>query len=153
MASYDITLPLSAPWTAEEERYEEVDGVEITHMECHLPSGDGKSDEALIDLYVGDMPADTTAEDEAYANYVEIIGWDDEVDDEESPIAEWKFKNKTAYGFSGECEDGSIMLLMCVELSKGTLLILSVIAPDDNEVGKWAKYVEDNLKIKTIKSK
>ena len=150
MATYDILLPLTQEWINEEDRYEEVDGAFITHLECHLPSGDGKSDSAVLDIYVGDMPADTTAEDEAYANYADIIGWDDE-DDEESPISEWRFKNKKAFGFSGECEDGSIMLLMCVEILKGALLIASIIAPDDEAVGKWAKYIEEKLTVRATK--
>ena len=150
MATYDILLPLTPEWINEEDRYEEVDGAFITHLECHLPSGDGKSDSAVLDIYVGDMPADTTAEDEAYANYADIIGWDDE-DDEESPISEWRFKNKKAFGFSGECEDGSIMLLMCVEILKGALLIASIIAPDDEAVGKWAKYSEEKLTVRATK--
>lgn len=150
MATYDILLPLTPEWINEEDRYEEVDGAFITHLECHLPSGDGKSDSAVLDIYVGDMPADTTAEDEAYANYADIIGWDDE-DDEESPISEWRFKNKKAFGFSGECEDGSIMLLMCVEILKGALLIASIIAPDDEVVGKWAKYIEEKLTVRATK--
>ena len=95
------------------------------------------------------MPADTTAEDEAYANYADIIGWDDE-DEEDNPIAEWGFQRKKAYGFSGECEDGSIMLLMCVEIVKGGLLICSVVAPDDEEVSRWAKYLEENLRVKKV---
>ncbi len=150
MATYDILLPLTPEWINEEDRYEEVDGAFITHLECHLPSGDGKSDSAVLDIYIGDMPADTTAEDEAYANYADIIGWDDE-DDEESPISEWRFKNKKAFGFSGECEDGSIMLLMCVEILKGALLIASIIAPDDEAVGKWAKYIEEKLTVRATK--
>ncbi len=150
MATYDILLPLTPEWINEEDRYEEVDGAFITHLECHLPSGDGKSDSSVLDIYVGDMPADTTAEDEAYANYADIIGWDDE-DDEESPISEWRFKNKKAFGFSGECEDGSIMLLMCAEILKGALLIASIIAPDDEAVGKWAKYIEEKLTVRATK--
>ena len=144
--TYNISLPLSPAWVSEQDCYDEVDGAVITHMECHLPKGDGKADEAVLDLYVGDLPSDTTAEDEAYANYAEIIGWDDE-DDEESPIAEWRFQKKKAFGFTGECEDGSIMLLMCVEILKGGLLICSVIAANDDEVSKWAKFIEDNLKV------
>ena len=148
--SFDIDLPLSPAWSVEQDRYEEVDGALITHLECHLPNAGNTADDAFIDLYVGDMPSDTTAEDEAFANYAEIVGWDDD-DDEESPIAEWKFKHKTAFGFTGECEDGSIMLLMCVEILKGALLIATVIADDDDAVGKWAKYLEEKLTIKAVK--
>ncbi|MBO4671952.1 MAG: hypothetical protein J5640_08975 [Bacteroidales bacterium] len=144
---YDISLPLPPGWTSEEDRYDEVDGQTITHLECRKPESEGTW---LIDLYVGNMPSDTSAEDEAYANYAEIIGWDEE-DDEEDPIAEWKFQNRTAYGFSGECEDGSIMLLMCLEIKKGTLVILSIVAPDDEAVGKVAKHVEEKLRIKAVK--
>ena len=143
---YDISLPLSPEWIREDERYEEVDNAMITHAECHLPSSEEGKYEAVIDLYAGDMPSDTTAEDEAYANYAEIIGWDEE-DEEEDPIAEWRFQKRKAYGFTGECEDGSIMLLMCVEIVKGGLLICSVGAPSDEAVSKWAEYLEANLKV------
>lgn len=147
--TYDIILPLSPEWIREEERYEEVDNALITHLECHLPSKEEGKYDAVLDLYVGDLPADTTVEDEAYANYVEIIGADD--DDDEDPIAVWQFQGKKAYGFSGECEDGSIMLLMCMEAPKKGLLICSIIAPDDDAVGRWAKYLEANLKIRALK--
>lgn len=146
---YDITFPLPPSWTSEEDSYEEVDGALITHMECLLPGKDSDTDEAQINIYVGDMPSDTTAEDEAYANYAEIIGWDD--DDDEDTIAEWAFQGKKAYGFSGECEDGSIMLLMCMEIVRKGLLILSIVAANDEEVSKWAQYVEANLKVKAFK--
>lgn len=148
---YDISLPLPSGWISEEDRYEEVDGADISHLECSRPAPDGKSNDILIDIYAGDMPADTTAEDEAYANYAEIIGWDEDEDDEDT-IAEWKFQRKTAYGFSGECEDGSIMLLMCVEIIKGALLIISIVAPDDEAVGNWAKYIEENIKVRSVKA-
>lgn len=148
--TYDISLPLSPEWIKEEDRYEEVDNAMITHLECQLPSAKEGKYEAVLDLYVGDLPSDTTAEDEAYANYAEIIGWDEE-DEQEDPIAEWKFQNRKAYGFTGECEDGSVMLLMCVEIVKGGLLICSVVAKDDDDVSKWASYLETHLKVKAVK--
>lgn len=144
---YQVTLPLPEGWASEIDEYEEVEGAIITHLQCHLPSKDGKNDESLIDLYVGDMPSDTTAQDEAYANYADIIGWDDD-DDEDNPIAEWQFQNRRAYGFSGLCEDESIMLLMCVEIKKGALLIASMIARTDEKLQDLAKYVEYHLRIK-----
>lgn len=144
---YQATLPLPEGWSSEIDEYEEVEGALITHMQCHLPDPQGKKDGSNIDLYLGDMPSDTTAQDEAYANYADIIGWDDD-DDEDNPIAEWQFQNRKAFGFSGICEDESIMLLMCVEIKKGALLIASMTAPDDNSLQELARYVEYHLRIK-----
>ena len=42
------------------------------------------------------------------------------------------------------------MLLMCVEIVKGGLLICSVVAPNDDEVSRWAKYVEEKLRVKKL---
>ena len=144
---YDIILPVHEGFSCEQDRYDEMTGATISHMFCR------KEDSEITwqyDLYVGDLPSDTTPEDEAYANSAEIIGWDDE-DDSEDPIAEWKFQNRKAYGFSGECEDGSIMLLMCLEIRKGVLVILCIIAPNDDEVGKLAKYIEEKLRVEEVK--
>ena len=148
--NYDITLPLPEGWNSETEKYEELEGELITHLQCHLPSPDGKSAVSSLEFFVGEMPSDTTAEDEAYANYAEIIGWSDE-DDDDDPIAVWQFKGKKAFGFSGECEDSSIMLLMCQEFSKGSLMICTIIAKDDEEVGSLARYLEEHLRIKVLK--
>lgn len=139
---YQVTLPLPEGWTSEQEEYEEVEGALITHLECS-----NAKENSAIDLYVGDMPSDTTAQDEAYANYADIIGWDDE-DDEENPIAEWQFQKRKAFGFSGLLEDESIMLLMCVEIKKGALLIASLSAKDDASLQELAKYVEYHLRVK-----
>lgn len=139
---YQVTLQLPDGWQSEQEEYEEVENALITHLECsNAVTGAG------IDIYVGDMPADTTAQDEAYANYADIIGWEDE-DDETNPIAEWKFQNRKAYGFSGMMEDGAVMLLMCVEIKKDALLIASLAAKDDEALQELAKYVEYHLRVK-----
>ena len=148
--NYDISLQLPEGWNSEIEKYEESEGVLITHLEARRTGADGKGGSASVEVFVGDMPADTTAEDEAYANYAEIIGWDGDEDDECS-VAEWKFMGKKAYGFSGECEDGSIMLLMCQEFSKGHLMICTIVAPDDKEVGGLAEYLGTHLRIKVLK--
>ena len=143
--TYNLNIPLPEGWTSEIDQYEEVENAVITHLQCHLPDGKGE-DEVLIECYIGDMPSDTTAEDEAYANYADIIGWDDD-DDDECPIAEWKFQNRRAYGFSGLCENGFPMLFMCTEIRKDVLLIVCVIAPDDDQLSEWSKYVEYHLRV------
>jgi len=143
---YNLNLPLPEGWVCEQDQYEEVEGAVITHLECHLPDAKG-ADKASIELYIGDMPEDTTAEDEAFANYADIVGWTDD-DDNDCPIGEWKFQNRKAYGFSGECENGFLMLFMCSEIRKGALLICCVMAPDEAQLSEWSKYVEYHLRLK-----
>ena len=70
--TYNLNIPLPEGWTSEIDQYEEVENAVITHLQCHLPDGKGE-DKVLIECYIGDMPSDTTAEDEAYANYADII--------------------------------------------------------------------------------
>lgn len=144
---YNVTLPLPQGWACEQDCYEEVAGEMITHLNCHLTPAGSDTAKVAMDIYVGDMPEGTTAEDEAFANYADIIGWDDDEDDDQSPIAEWKFQKKRAFGFSGICEDESVMLVMCVEIKQGVLLIASVVAENDDELSKWAEYLDHHLRI------
>ena len=144
---YNVTLPLPDGWTSETEEYEEIDGAPITHLSCSLADPSGKTGGSVIDLYLGDLPDETTARDEAFANYAEMVGWDDD-DDETDPIAEWRFQNRRAFGFSALCEDESPLLLMCVEIKKGALLIANIIAPTDEELQNLARYVEFHLRLK-----
>lgn len=144
---YQMTLPLPEGWASETEEYEEIEGAPITHLSCNLPDPAGKTDGSCIDLYLGDLPADTTAQDEAFANYTDMVGWDDD-DDEDNPIAEWRFQKKRAYGFSALCEDESVMLLMCVEIKQGALLIANLSAPTNEDLQKLAQYVEFHLRVK-----
>ena len=76
MSKYIIKLDLPQGWEKEESTYIEVDGTEVTHIECHLPDDAAQKDIAIIDLYSGQMPSDTTASDEALANYADIVGFD-----------------------------------------------------------------------------
>ena len=143
--TYSIKLPLPDGWTSEQDQYEEVQNAMITHLECQLKGPKGV--EAAMDLYVGDMPDGTTAEDEAFANYADMIGFEDDDEDEENPIGKWKFQKKDAFGFSGMLEDNSVLLVMCVEIRKGALLIASVVATDDDGLSKWSKYLEEHLSV------
>lgn len=142
---HKITLKLGAGWEITEESYIEQDGSEVTHVECHLPNDAKQTDEALIDMYVGDMPADTTAQDEALANYADIIGWED--DEDEDPIIEWPFAGKKAYGFEALCEDDSPMRIMCCEIKKGVLLIMNVVGANDERLVDTIQQLERTIRI------
>ena len=120
--AYEINLKLNDDWKTNLETYTDEVG-ETTHLEAHLPGAEGEVDQILIDIYVGDLPDGETAEDQAFANYAEVIGFDEE--DEESPIVKFKFNGKNAYGFEAETEDNYPMRFFTQEVRKGVLLVVA----------------------------
>lgn len=148
MSKYIIHLDLPGGWEKEESTYTEVDGTDVTHIECHLPDDVAKKDLAVVDIYSGLMPSDTTAADEALANYADIVGFDETDPEDFDPIIEWPFAGKKAYGFEALCEDDSPMRLMCVEIKKGILCIMSICAQNDEKLIEIIKLVEKNLRYK-----
>ena len=94
MSKYTIHLDLPGGWEKEESTYTEVDGTDVTHIECHLPDDVAKKDLAVVDIYSGLMPSDTTAADEALANYADIVGFDETDPEDFDPIIEWPFAGK-----------------------------------------------------------
>ena len=80
--AYDISLKLPQGWVSDLDTYLDESGVEITHLSCHLPNDKLKTDEALIDVYAGPMPEDSTAADQALANYADTVGFDMKADEQ-----------------------------------------------------------------------
>lgn len=152
MAKYKISLDLKGGWDKEESTYTEFDGTEVTHIECHLPDDKAQKDIAIIDIYAGEMPSDTTAADEALANYADIVGFDDTDPEDFDPITEWPFAGKKAYGFEALCEDDSPMRLMCIELKKGLLCIVNTCAENDDKLAEVIEMVERSLRCKALES-
>lgn len=148
MAQYIINLDLSGGWEKEESTYIEADGTEVTHIECHLLDDKAQKDTAIVDIYSGQMPSDTTAADEALANYADIVGFDESDPEDFDPITEWPFAGKKAYGFEALCEDDSPMRLMCIEIKKGILCIMSICAESDEKLTEIIEMVEKNLRYK-----
>lgn len=144
---YNITLPLPKGWEKEQDEYMDESGVMITHLECHLPNDKKETEDALIDIYVGEMPSDTCAADEALANYADTVGFDDSDPEDFDPIIEWPFNGKKAYGFEALCDDDSPMRLMCIEVKKGILLIMVVVAKDDKMLEDVLVMVEHGMRV------
>jgi hypothetical protein len=144
---YNITLPLPEGWTCITDSYQEFDGSEVTHLDARLADERTQRDKAFINIYVGPMPPDTSAEDEALANYADMVGWSDD-DDDEDPIIEWPFNGRKAYGFDAWCEDETPMRVLCVEVRKGVLCIMSLGAQDDAALLDLVALVEHKLRIK-----
>lgn len=144
---YNITLPLPSGWVSEVDNYVEFDGSDVTHMECHLMNSATGKDDALVDIYVGEMPEDTSAEDEAFANYAEMIGWDDDEDDD-SAIVQWVFNGRKAFGFEAYTDDDASMRVMCIEIKKGVLVVMNIMAKNDSMLAELVDTVEKKLRIK-----
>jgi len=97
---------------------------------------------------VGPMPEDMTAADQALSNYADTVGFDDDDPDDFDPIVEWPFNGKKAYGFEAIAEDDSPMRMMCIEVKKGTLVILVVLAKDDDTLVEAVQLAERGLRLK-----
>ena len=140
--AYDIQLNLPAPWRKETETYDDESGAEVTHLEARL------DDMALIDIYAGDMPSDMTAEDQAYSNYADIVGFAEDDPEDFNPISQIKFKNRSAYVFHALCEDESPMMFLSQEIRKGVLIIMCCAGKDDDVLQDTVLLVERNLRVK-----
>ena len=82
-------------WISEQETVEDESGALITHFEASCKAGDS------VDIYVGPLPEDTTARDQAMSNYADMVGFDDDDPEDFNPIAKLKFNGKNAFGFDG----------------------------------------------------
>lgn len=147
MSNYTIKLQLPKPWNSTTEVEEQPDGSLVTHFEAYMPDNKNEQDTAHIDIYAGEMPPDTTAEDEALYNYADIIGWDENDPQESDPLTVWPFRRRKAYGFEGYCEDDSPMRVMCIELFRGTLVVISVIGKDDETLVETVRQIEAGLRV------
>ncbi|MCQ2118472.1 MAG: hypothetical protein MJY84_00955 [Bacteroidales bacterium] len=144
--TYDIQLNLPAQWQKEQSTYIDESEFEITHVEAHLLHG--KEEEAMVDIYVGEMPEDTNAEDQAYSNYVDMVGFSDDDPDDYEPIFKVKFNSKPAYGFNALCENDAPMLLLTQEVRQGVLLVMCIAATDEIKLEETVALVERTLRIK-----
>ena len=136
-----ILLPLLPGWESHQETLLD-NGIELNHLEAYLPDDSKQSDKILVDIYAGDMPEGSSAEQEALNSYMDIVG-----DEEEDPLTIWPFQGKEAYGFEAVCEDDAIMRVMCVETAPGQLLILNIVALDDDLFDLAVSHVEQQLSL------
>lgn len=145
--AYDIQLPLPKGWTSETDSYMDESGTEVTHFEAHLCGNDKDREEAMIDIYVGDMPEGETAEDQAFANYAETVGFDDSDPEDYNPIVKVKFNGRNAWGFEAFCEDDSPMRFLAQELRSGVLAIIVFAGKDDSTITEVQNLIERNFRI------
>lgn len=146
--TYDIQFHLPEGWHQEQDSYLDESGVEINHFEAHLYNDKSERDDGMIDIYVGEMPQDTNAEDQALSNYADIVGFDDDDPEDFNPIAKIKFNGKIAYGFDALCEDDSPMMFLSQEVKKGVLAIICAAGADDASLQDILQLIERNFRVK-----
>lgn len=146
--AFDITLNLPAGWQKESDTYIDESGAEISHFEAHLYNHQNKRDEGMIDIYVGEMPEDTTAEDQAFSNYADMVGFSDDDPEDFQPIFKIKFNGRNAYGFEALCEDESPMKFLTQEVKKDVLAIICVAGKDEKTLDGILTVVERNFRVR-----
>ncbi len=146
--AFDITLNLPTRWQKESDTYIDESGAEISHLEAHLYNRNDKRDEGMIDVYVGEMPEDTTAEDQAFSNYADMVGFSDDDPEDFQPIFKVKFNGKNAFGFEALCEDDSPMKFFTQEIKKGVLAIFCIAGKDEKTLDEIYTVVERNFRIR-----
>lgn len=144
--AYKINLRLPDDWKTNLDTYNDEVG-ETTHLEAHLPGAPGEVDRILIDVYVGDLPEGETAEDQAFANYAEAVGFDDDDENEECPIVKFKFNGRNAYGFEAVTEDNCPMRFFAQEVRNGVLLIVAYYTASEDLLLSAFELLERNLRI------
>jgi len=138
-----IKLSLHFPndWAITYDTYIEEDGSESSYAEAI------KGEEATVEVYVGNMPEDNDASDQALANYVEMVGFDNDDPEDFNPIMVWPFDKKKAYGFEALCEDDSPMRVICVEIKQKILAVANIIGKDDATVEKAYETLVRGLRV------
>lgn len=147
---YTLKMELPEGWKSSTENSIDPDGTEITHFAAFLPDDNTQSDISGIDIYLGDMPSDGDAQEQAMLNYVDMVGFDENDPEDQDPLTEWPFSGKKAYGFECLCEDDAPMRVMFCELKKGLLAIISVVARDDESLAEYVTLVERKLRVKAV---
>lgn len=138
--AYDVKLNLPAPWTVESEVFNDDNGIEITRVTA-------SADRDYVDIYVGPMPEGETAEDQAFANYAESVGFYDDDPEDFNPIEKFKFNNKPAFGFEGLSEENLPLKIFTQELKKGILAVVVVIGRNEKALAENLTLVERSFRL------
>lgn len=91
----------------------------------------------------GPMPEDSTAQDQAFTNFLDMVGFDDDDPEDFNPLFETTFNNRKAYGFQAWVDEERQIIVLCMEPKKGMLAVIGGIGLNPEEV---LKTVEKSLR-------
>ena len=120
---------------------------QVSEQYVEIESPDGT---ASVEVTVGDMPEDSAAPEQALINYIDMVGFDDDDPEDYSPIEQWTFNNRKAYGFDAYLEDESSIRVLCIEPKKGVLAVISIVGKSEQIVEETMHLLERVLRIRYI---
>lgn len=141
--AYSITFRAPEGWKSDIRTETDDNGIESVILEA-------SNADSEIQINVCDMPGDESAEDQAFANYVEMIGFDEDEENAENPIVQFTFDGKKAYGFAAYDEQEHPMRLFTQEPRRGMLVIYYMSAPTIEKLNAAQDIIERSVRVKSI---
>ncbi|MCQ2066971.1 MAG: hypothetical protein MJY65_04900 [Bacteroidaceae bacterium] len=118
---------------------------EFGQEEYHLEAS--HSDGSFMDICFGEMPDGESAQDQAFENYAESVGFSDDDPEDFNPIVRFKFDGKSAWGFDAYQEDDAPMRLISQEIRQGMLVVIVFGAPDRDRLVEVHQLIERGLRV------
>lgn len=139
--AYKINLPLDKDWEIETEETTTEDGDIVS---CFYANGiDAKKNAGYIEIYAGDING-SDAKTECLNNYDMAIGL---AEGEPEPIQKFDlFCGTEAWYY--DCEiDKQPAIVVCAEINKGVLVIVTLSDKDEEKLDDLLSYVDENLTV------
>ncbi len=141
---YDLQCNLGDGWQSVSNIGKNGFGNESLHIEA------SRSDGSFVNMDFGEMPDGETAQDQAFANYIDMVGFSSDDPEGFDPLAKIKFNGRTAWGFDAYCEDDTPMRLLAQEIRSGMLVVMVFGAPDRDRLVELHQTIERNLRVHTL---
>ena len=138
-----VELKVPEIWQVETEMYTEPDGRECAMIDISAVAGDPRS----VVISYGPMPEGSDALIEAEDTYADLIGENGPQPDE-SPIGEYDFLGRTAFGFELETEDNLACNFICAAVgSEDACKLLTVLttAATYEDIDDLLDLIEENV--------
>ena len=139
----DLSIKVPEIWNAHTDTYTEPDGRECAMIDITAVEGDPRS----VVISYGPMPEGSDALIEAEDTYADLIGENGPQPDE-SPICEYDFLGRTAFGFELETEDNLACNFICAAVgSEDACKLLTVLttAATYEDIDDLLDLIEENV--------
>ena len=139
-----VELQVPEIWNVETEMDTEPDGRECAMIDISAVNGDPRS----VIISYGPMPEGSDALIEAEDTYADLLG-ESAPQTDESPICEYDFLGRTAFGFEVETEDDLACNFICVavgqEEAQCKLLTVLTTAKEYEDIDDLLDLIEENI--------